>query len=199
MGSWPLWPWPLTTDLAWTLCLSMVITPENFRMIRGQEYCLKGVTDGQTDRQTEISVLTAAWSLKNTRQTHAFISYTLNISVPYMIRYWAQCNKEIPITLFRLRTCKGNPHTSPLLGTVLQNILYVYNHTSVHVIAGYQALGHGKGGASLMFHELPKMFSPNLWIAEIVLLMRISSWNFVLVLKAMLGADVQSLSLKFSK
>ena len=55
-----LWP------LAWASCLSMVITPDNFRMIRWQEYCQKGVTDGQTDRQsdgqTEISVLRAAWS-----------------------------------------------------------------------------------------------------------------------------------------
>ena len=53
-----LWPWPL----AWTLCLSIAITPGNFRMIQWQEHCQKGVTDGQTDRQTEISVLRAAWS-----------------------------------------------------------------------------------------------------------------------------------------
>ena len=57
-----LWPW----SLAWTSCLSMVITPENFRMIQWQEHCQKGMTDGQTDRQTdgqtEISVLRAAWS-----------------------------------------------------------------------------------------------------------------------------------------
>ena len=37
------------------------------------------------------------------------------------------------------------------------------------------------GGVSLTFHELSKIFSRNLYIAEIVLLMRISSWNFVLV------------------
>ena len=57
-----LWPWPF----AWTSCLSIVITPENFRMIRWEEHCQKGVTDGhmdrQTDGQTEISVLRAAWS-----------------------------------------------------------------------------------------------------------------------------------------
>ena len=39
------WPWPFE----WTSRLSMVIT-ENFRMIRWQEHCQKGVTDGQTDR-----------------------------------------------------------------------------------------------------------------------------------------------------
>ena len=61
-----LWPWPF----AWTSRLSMVVTPENFRMIRWQEHCQKGVTDGrtvgrtdrQTDGRTERRVLRAAWS-----------------------------------------------------------------------------------------------------------------------------------------
>ena len=48
-----LWPWPF----AWTSRLPVVITPENFRMIRWQEYSQQGVTDartdGQTDRQTD--------------------------------------------------------------------------------------------------------------------------------------------------
>ena len=44
-----LWPWPF----AWTSLLSLVITPENFMMIRSEEHCEKGVTDGQTDRQTD--------------------------------------------------------------------------------------------------------------------------------------------------
>ena len=43
-----LWPWPL----AWTLLLSLVITPENFMMIQCWEHGEKGVTDGQTDGQT---------------------------------------------------------------------------------------------------------------------------------------------------
>ena len=64
-----LWPW----TFAWTSRLSMVITPEHFRMIRWQEHCQKGVTDRrrdeQTDGRTEISVLRAAWSqLKNVHQ-----------------------------------------------------------------------------------------------------------------------------------
>ena len=37
-----LWPWPF----AWTLLLSLVITPENFMMIRWWEHSQKGVTDG---------------------------------------------------------------------------------------------------------------------------------------------------------
>ena len=48
-----LWPWPF----AWTSRLPVVITPENFRMIRWQEHSQQGVTDartdGQTDRQTD--------------------------------------------------------------------------------------------------------------------------------------------------
>ena len=48
------WPWPFAS----TSRLSMVIIPENFRMIRWEEHCQKGVTDGRTER----SVLKAAWS-----------------------------------------------------------------------------------------------------------------------------------------
>ena len=44
-----LWPWPF----AWTSLLTMVITPENFMMIRWWEHGEKGVTDRQTDRRTD--------------------------------------------------------------------------------------------------------------------------------------------------
>ena len=53
-----LWPWPLTSDLdllhghhfgPWTSLWSLVITPEDFMMIRWWEHCQKGVTDRQTD------------------------------------------------------------------------------------------------------------------------------------------------------
>ena len=61
-----LWPWPF----AWTSLLSLVITPENFMMIRWWEHSQKGVTDRQTDRrtdrqtdrQTEKTIHRAAWS-----------------------------------------------------------------------------------------------------------------------------------------
>ena len=53
-----LWPWPF----AWTSCLSLVITPENFMMIWWWEHSEKGVTDRRTDGQTDLSVLRAAWS-----------------------------------------------------------------------------------------------------------------------------------------
>ena len=53
-----LWPWPF----AWTLLLSLVITPENFMMIRWWEHNQKGVTDKRTDRQTDWLFHWAAWS-----------------------------------------------------------------------------------------------------------------------------------------
>ena len=77
-----LWPWPF----AWTSRLSMVISPENFRMIRWQEHCQKGVTDGQTDGQTQISVLRAAWSQLKTRGP------TLNLEEHHCILLESQSN-----------------------------------------------------------------------------------------------------------
>ena len=44
-----LWPWPF----AWKSLLWLVITPENFMMIRWWEHGEKGVTDGRTDGQTD--------------------------------------------------------------------------------------------------------------------------------------------------
>ena len=44
-----LWPWPFALTLLW----SLVITPENFMMIRWWEHSQKGVTDGRTDGQTD--------------------------------------------------------------------------------------------------------------------------------------------------
>ena len=53
-----LWPWPF----AWTLLWSLVITPENFMMIRWWEHSQKGVTDRQMDRRMENTICRAAWS-----------------------------------------------------------------------------------------------------------------------------------------
>ena len=51
-------PWPF----AWTLLWSLVITPENFMMIRWWEHSQKGVPDRQTDGQTENTICRATWS-----------------------------------------------------------------------------------------------------------------------------------------
>ena len=61
-----------------------------------------------------------------------------------------------------------------------------------------QMLPESLGGDSLTFRELSKIFSQNLCVAEIVLLMRISSWNFVRVSKSLLWAHVPNFSLTFS-
>ena len=54
-----LWPW----TFAWTLLWSLVITPENFMMIRWWEHSQKGVTDRRTDRRTDANTICrAAWS-----------------------------------------------------------------------------------------------------------------------------------------
>ena len=65
-----LWPWPF----AWTSLLSMVITPENFVMIRWQEHGERGVTDGQTDTdgRTDWSVLRSAWSQLKTEKNPTY-------------------------------------------------------------------------------------------------------------------------------
>ena len=56
-----LWPW----TFAWTLLWSLVITPENFMMIRWWKHSQKGVTNRQTDRKYHsLSFLVAA---KNNR------------------------------------------------------------------------------------------------------------------------------------
>ena len=74
----------------------------------------------------------------------------------------------------------------------LQNI---WNLNSPYVtVVIWDHMGH----VSLTFCELSKIFSRNLGMAEMVFPMRISSWNFVHVPKALLGAHAQSFSLSFS-
>ena len=52
----------------------------------------------------------------------------------------------------------------------------------------------GLGSVSLAFLKLSKTLSQNLCIAEIELLMKISSWNFVCVPKACFWANIQNVS-----
>ena len=66
--NWVLTSVPLTFDLwprpfAWTSLLSLVITSENFMMIRWWEHSLKAVKQvWQTDRRPEKTIHRAAWS-----------------------------------------------------------------------------------------------------------------------------------------
>ena len=64
-----LWPWPFALTLLW----SLVITPENFMMIRWWEHSQKGVTDGQT----ENTICRAAWSQLKTEWNADFSSSAL--------------------------------------------------------------------------------------------------------------------------
>ena len=75
-----LWRWPF----AWTLPWSVVITPENFLMIRWWEHSQKGVTELQTDRRTENTIHRAAWSQLKTighlfYATSSFVQHFLAI------------------------------------------------------------------------------------------------------------------------
>ena len=75
-----LWPWPF----AWTSLLTMVITPENFMMIRWWEHGEKGVTDRRTDRRTdgrtENTICRAAWS-----QLTTMTPSKLHIPGPFLV------------------------------------------------------------------------------------------------------------------
>ena len=66
-----LWPWPF----AWTSLLTMVITPENFMMIRWWEHGEKGVTDRRTDRRTENTICRAAWSQLKIKSDRIFMDF----------------------------------------------------------------------------------------------------------------------------
>ena len=77
-----LWPWPF----AWTLLWSLVITPENFMMIRWWEHSEKGGTDGQTDGQTDNTICRAAWSQLKTYRLKSFAD---------LRRRWRSCVTRI--------------------------------------------------------------------------------------------------------
>ena len=87
-----LWPWPF----AWTSLLTMVITPENFMMIRWWEHGEKGVTDRRTDRQTENTICRAAWSQLK-KNTHPYFTMVRlwGVSYGYFGRNWLCYNGNV--------------------------------------------------------------------------------------------------------
>ena len=54
--------WPLILFFAWTSLVRVVITPENFKMIRWQEYRKKGVAVGRKNGQRYRGVVRVAWA-----------------------------------------------------------------------------------------------------------------------------------------
>ena len=94
-----LWPWPF----AWTSLLSLVITPENFMMIRWSEHSQKGVTDrqtdGRTDRQTDWTIHRAAWSqLKIPIKKNTF-QHIISEMSPILLRFQCDNRKNLHIQL----------------------------------------------------------------------------------------------------
>ena len=82
-----LWPWPF----AWTSLWSLVMTPENFMMIRWWEHCQKGVTDRRTDGQTDGSCLDGA---QNTT-----LGFNSIISVLYTRISTMRCSRDLVVAL----------------------------------------------------------------------------------------------------
>ena len=75
--------WPLTLTFRMDIMSVNSNTPENFRMIRWEEHCKKvWHWDGHTDRQTEISVVRAAWSQL---KTIGHLFYTTSSFVQHLV------------------------------------------------------------------------------------------------------------------
>ena len=84
-----LWPWPF----AWILPWSVVITPENFMMIRLWEHSQKGVADRQTDggtdsRQTENTIHRAAWSQLKRTNSEPCVNQVVKIRTNIGYQFW---------------------------------------------------------------------------------------------------------------
>ena len=69
-----LWPWPF----AWSSCMSMVITPDNFRIIWWEEHCQK-----QTDRWKEVFLELLGRSWKYIYVYHSIYPFHIKISAHY--------------------------------------------------------------------------------------------------------------------
>ena len=117
-----LWPWPF----AWTLLWSLVITPENFMMIRWWEHSQKGVTDrrtdGQTDGQTENTICRAAWSQLKMWSFWHFSRYRLHLKLSFWIfrpNHW--------------RTFRQNDHISVSVGSVSNSTFVMIKHYKIEI------------------------------------------------------------------
>ena len=94
-----LWPWPF----AWTLLWSLVITPENFMMIRWWEHSQRGVTDRLTDGNP---ICRAAWSQLKTLSGELCSALEPMTDSIYAVLY----HKKVPLSGFCVPTnqwCKS--------------------------------------------------------------------------------------------
>ena len=76
-----LWPWPF----AWTLLWSLVITPENFVMIRWWEHSQKGVTDRRTDGRLRRIWSQLPWSKLHRILASSFLSSSYRVIFVFFI------------------------------------------------------------------------------------------------------------------
>ena len=80
-----LWPWPF----AWTLRSSLVITSENFMIIRWWEHSQKGVTDRQTDGQTENTICRASYLVADKNNRAPLLCY-FKLCASFRSHWWIQ-------------------------------------------------------------------------------------------------------------
>ena len=126
-----LWPWPF----AWTSLLSLVITPENFMMIRWWEHSQKGVTDGRTDRRTDGQ--TDRRKIPFVEVLGCSLKYTKAISISqtdwYRIMYGL-----VWIMIFWSRKTAGcpamSPHKIPWLFPDISLTILWFSLTMRHII-----------------------------------------------------------------
>ena len=84
-----IWPWPF----AWTPFLSLVITRENFVIIRWQEHSEKCVTNRQTDRRTDKKRCSSSFLVRAKKSKHdTRHNYTYNFT------HW---NKNIILMIYQ--------------------------------------------------------------------------------------------------
>ena len=93
-----LWPWPF----AWTSRLSMLITPENFRMIRWEEHCQQGKSEGfdSCDRPSNLTQIGfKSWIFHpcnfeiwwmTPKNNKARLPYNIKRCVSFHIHQWIQ-------------------------------------------------------------------------------------------------------------
>ena len=100
---WPLWSWPF----AWTSCLSMVITPENFMMTRWLEHCEQGKSEGfdSCDRPSNLTQigfkssifrpcdLEIWWMTPKNNKTP--LLYDIKFCVSFHIHQWIQTGSTV--------------------------------------------------------------------------------------------------------
>ena len=129
-----LWPWPF----AWTSFLSLVITPENFLMIRWWEHSQKGVTDrqtdGRTDGRTDWTIHRAAWSQL---KTIGRLYYATSSSMHHFI---AMCE-------FKLELQSGNAQFGS------KSTIFVSRVTSQFDVWPWKTIGHLFYATSSFMHH----------------------------------------------